>query len=700
METELQQFQYVKKYLEKLGYPPESILFKYSTVSGRHTDLVVKVGEKILVAIEVKSPRSININSLEEIEYHPLSRKLQKEAQELEAKFYVLFNGKDNLWMQTGEGGRPEKISEVSYNSFNLSTPSESQYINGLLNNVVGFLKNFPLTGDHLFDTSIVFYTKLAQETKQDIDLSEFLKDIFSKNYLSEKQTSKYLPKDIVLQAIERLESISFCENKLAIVEFIDLFFESNRREWNVPRWLGDLMVKILNSDSEDHIIDLFTRNGIITSAAYLNGLKNLTSYYSNQNEIYWIKIQQLLALGKESNIKFEPALLGGQTDILMENSVDGVLMAPPFNLKFQNSPNSILYNNGVKDSTSVFLEMALKTIKPNGKVVAIVLDNFLVSAQFIKARKYLAKESIIETIISLPSETFKPFSAVKTSIISFIKKTNTNRSHSFLASIEDVPKGTIIDCSKSPLINETLQNFYSFLNHSEFKISKSGFIVEALDTKNFHFSKYWFQNKYNDQGNLQDGYLSVPLKELIYEISRGGAMVSDSERGDIPYISPASIRSLRLIKEELSYTTRSKIPTRTKKVENGEVVINAIGPHRGNAAFVTSDFDGMPINRHIIALKANTNLITPEYLAIVLNSKFVQEQFFDKSTGTVIPSLNLKSFEEILIPVPNLYIQKKIASEFISLTSQYNSAQEKLFFIQNELNNKLNHLGKEGKNI
>lgn len=695
MDTEIQQFQYIKKYLERLGYPPESILFEYSTISGRHTDMVVKVGDEILVAIEVKSYKVFNIQTLEELEYHPLSRKLQKEAQELKAKFYVLSNGKENLWMRTGEGGRPEKVAEVNFSSFNLNVLSESQYIDGILTHVVEYLKNYPITGDHLFDTSIVFYAKLSQETMQVINLSEYLDDLFSRHLLSEKQKGENLPKDIIFNALERLESISFFNNKLAIIDFIGTLFENNRIEWNVPRWLGDLMVKILNCKVEEHIIDLFTKNGVITSSVYLNNLKNLTSFYSNQKELYWIKIQQLLTIGEEKTVHFEPALLNGQIDFLTENSVEGILMAPPFNLKFQNTPNSILYNSGVKDSTSFFLEIALKTVKPNGKVVAIVLDNFLISDQYIKARKYFLKDNIIESIISLPSDTFKPFSGVKTSLISFVKKPNGKNTQSFLASIENIPKGNIFDCSKSTILNEIIQNYFAYLSHKEFVGTKSGFIVDKLDVNNFHFSKYWFLNKYNHE-NLQEGYLSVPLKELVFEFVRGGAMINDSEVGDIPYISPASIRSMRLIKEELSYTTEDKIPPRTKKVENGEVVINAIGPNRGKAAFVTSEFSGMAINRHIIALRANYNLILPEYLAISLNSKFVQEQFFDRSTGTVIPSLNLKSFEEIIIPVPNLDVQSRIASEFFSLTSQYNLAHERLFSIQKELNDKLNSLGKE----
>jgi hypothetical protein len=350
----------------------------------------------------------------------------------------------------------------------------------------------------------------------------------------------------------------------------------------------------------------------------------------------------------------------------------------------------------GIKDSTSMFLEMGLRAISKQGRLVVIVPDGFLLSSAYKRARSYFYKQAHIEAIISLPQDTFAPFAAVKTSIISLTPKEHADKKPCFLAALDKFSKDLSLDISKSQDASTIIKNLNATRLGNIFNPSKLGILEYELDVENFHFTKYWFQSHYGDEENLQDGFVPIPLKELLKEIVRGSQLVADE--GSIPYIGPASIRSMQLIEEELSYTSNEKLPNSVNTVCEDDVIINAIGSHRGSATVVPSSMEGTPINRHVILLKANTDMIIPGYLAIALNSKYVQDQFFDKSTGTVIPALNSKSFEEIYIPVPNLSQQSDIYNDYLVLINKLNEVEHVASKLKTSISQKLSILGKEEK--
>jgi len=700
MEHEFELYQQVKKYLEGLGYPSNSIIPEYPGPNNNHIDIVIKTAKDVLVAIEIKNKLFINTTSNEELSYHPVARLLQKNAEELGAKYYMLSDGRQNVWMKTGVNGRPETTIEIKYSNFDATTLSNAEFTKFILAHVFEYIKNYPITGDPLFDSSIILYIRLLQELGNNRDLPFDLNEIIGRTHLTEKKSKSYSVDKVVHEALERLREVNLLENKNSVLEFIDEYFQIYRREWNIPRWLADFMAKLILQKPESILVDMFTRNGVLTSTSYLNNYKNVLSFYSNQDEIYWIKSQQILSSSKEQELKFEPGLLRGELDVVPKQFADGVLVALPFNLKFDFFRTSNLTSLGIKDSNSLYLEAAFDALRHNGKVIAIVPDGFLLSSSYAKTRDYFKNNGFIQAVISLPSDTFSPYSSVKTSLIVLEKKPSSIQSNTFFASLEESPKKNLINSRDNKNINTILSNFEWFNDSNTLQVdpSKNGFLVNNIDGKNFHFTKYWFESSHEDRNILDSNYSAIPLKELIIDIKRGSALVSDPKSGNIPFVSPASIRSLLLKKEELSYTSSSKLPKGAiRRIEENDIIVNIIGPYRGKAALATSEVIGFPINRHLISIKANLSLIIPQYLAIALNSKYVQDQFLDKSSGAVIQALNLASFEEIYLPVPDIEEQEKIYSEYSKLLDELSRIKDRESEIQSKLNNKLNGLGKGG---
>jgi restriction endonuclease S subunit len=262
-----------------------------------------------------------------------------------------------------------------------------------------------------------------------------------------------------------------------------------------------------------------------------------------------------------------------------------------------------------------------------------------------------------------------------------------------FFASVEDT-YDTNDKTIPVKVLNQLLSNLASFRIAQNFPASNLGFVADALDTESFQYSKYWFRQNYQTLASA-DGFTAVPLRDLAHKILRGSAITEDKKAGNIPFVSPGAVRKMMVAKESLSYTTKDKIPNKSVNAELDDIIINSIGNYRGAAALTGTDIVGLPINRHLFLVRPNKNVVLPGYLSVILNSDFVAEQLLDRSSG-VIPSLNLKSFDGIYIPLPSMSQQEKIFEEFSQITDAINRAENDLQSLNKNLNHKLNSLAKE----
>lgn len=183
-------------------------------------------------------------------------------------------------------------------------------------------------------------------------------------------------------------------------------------------------------------------------------------------------------------------------------------------------------------------------------------------------------------------------------------------------------------------------------------------------------------------------------FKDVVKDILRGNSILLDAE-GDIPCINPASIRTLELRKSGLKFTSKEYLPKgKLKSSSIDDVLINMIGTYRGKTAVVSEDFQGMTISRHVAIIKPDTKVVIPLYLAIALNSYDVQAQIAKKSSGAVIPSLNLKSFENIILAIHEIEEQKMICSQVVPLLNELSNIRARIPKLENEISEKLLSLG------
>tara|TARA_R110002049_G_scaffold13868_1_gene59804 strand:- start:4739 stop:6769 length:2031 start_codon:yes stop_codon:yes gene_type:complete len=673
MKSEFEIIEDVIAYLESLGYGKETIKHEVLIDSNRRVDLVITSGDKNLVAVEIKS-NPIIFNTKSDIGFSPIARQLQKSAQQLGADFYMISNGLKHLWLKTNEIGRPTEIEPIYRKDIGTKQLSDTEYLHALLDHISSFLQNFPITGDLSYDLSTVFYRKIL------MDLGISFRDNFYDNYIENSASEKKIE-----QVLERWKGLNFIDNEEYILKYIDNFLLKSKYDWQVPRWLANLMISLYPEDkSKNELLDIFAKYGTLISSAHINNWNNVESFYFNKNNEFWIKSQQLLTSKKLSNSIFSPDLLKDNLFGIVNDKFDCVLVAPPFGYK-------VLPKFGLNkiDSIELLISKGLDRCKKDGYVIAIVSDGVLLSSSFKKFRNELLKKHSIKGIINLTPDTFKPYSAVSTSII-VIQKSDPIDQKTFFASLDDIPKTD--DISN----NNILKKWKLFLANKKIDNQRTGFISDNLSIDNFHFSNYWYRDFQIGKENLNSGFQAIPLKELVHVIKRGNTFKRDKKE-DVPYLAPAAVRSMKLLEGGLSFTSLDKVPSNVIKAEVDDVIINIIGTQKGSAAIVTNIFQGLGLNQHLVLLRPNLNIIKPYYLAIALNSNYVQKQFEDSSTGSVIPSLSLKSFESIYVPVPPFIIQDQICENYNKKINKITEQEKLLNKEKQELNKMFSDLGKEG---
>jgi hypothetical protein len=107
---------------------------------------------------------------------------------------------------------------------------------------------------------SVVLYAKIKKEIDSNYDLND-INRIDSRVTLLERHNHRnFSAYDIISECLERLDSIKLLSEKLTLIEFIDNIFQRNSKDLIIPRWLSDLMVKIIDGDRLDLVVDLICK--------------------------------------------------------------------------------------------------------------------------------------------------------------------------------------------------------------------------------------------------------------------------------------------------------------------------------------------------------------------------------------------------------------------------------------------------------
>lgn len=102
---------------------------------------------------------------------------------------------------------------------------------------------------------------------------------------------------------------------------------------------------------------------------------------------------------------------------------------------------------------------------------------------------------------------------------------------------------------------------------------------------------------------------------------------------------------------------------------EPGDIIFVCKGTP-GRVCLVPDPID-FCIAQDMVALRANPKIVYNKYLLAVLRSFQIQEQILSTSVGDVIPHFKKSFFDQIMIPIPNMDIQKSIGDFYYTISEK-----------------------------
>lgn len=215
--------------------------------------------------------------------------------------------------------------------------------------------------------------------------------------------------------------------------------------QFNAPTHLRELYVGLVQQlDFEKgSVVDLASGYGSIAfDVIEANNIPKLVGF-----EVYYetCTISKLMAIVTGINA-FEVNCADSirEHEQLQTNTFSLTLLDPPlagkYNLPEELRNNYILAQKRV-DLTDLFIEKAINVTKPGGYIVMLTPESTLFSEKYRNTRGFIKEKTIIESIVSLPPHTLKPYTSVKLSVLVLRKKIEENESAEeiFLARADSV---------------------------------------------------------------------------------------------------------------------------------------------------------------------------------------------------------------------------------------------------------------------
>jgi type I restriction-modification system DNA methylase subunit len=351
----------------------------------------------------------------------------------------------------------------------------------------------------------------------------------------------------------------------------------------------------------------------------------------------------------------------------------------------------SLLFNDKItfRAPDILFLEQNVKLLVPGEGRLCIVLPYQILSGpQTLFVRVWLLKNTIIESVIDLPSETFQPHTGTKTCLVTVkrrIKPLNSMTEVENYNIFKSIPKwighdrrGTAVykKLPNGKMSNEILTDFpevkAAFIAFTKGKnpteIHAESFVINSQDivsnellqiNAQFHKpSKFSLDlTKHNSNKNWEFIALEDLVKSIFYPVRFKRDYV-EPYQGAVPFFGGADIN--QLITETGKWISPNHPKIKELKVKKNWLLITRSGS-TGIISSVPEAWDGFAMSEHIIRIVPDEKKLNPYYLLAFLRSKYCQEIIAKGVFGSVIDEIDPNALSKIMVPIP---LEKKILNQ------------------------------------
>jgi len=391
---------------------------------------------------------------------------------------------------------------------------------------------------------------------------------------------------------------------------------------------------------------------------------------------------------GKNINIhQCDAFILADETaaDYLPTRRFDRVFSNYPFGMRLRNLNNGTgvqklidKYPSLSKATSADWLFNALlcELITPSGKAIGIMTNGSTWNITDTAIRKHFMENGLIEAVISLPERLFNSTS-ISTSMIVL---SHGNKKIRLVDATKLYQKGRRINT----LTADSIKTIMHALNvDSEYS--------KLIDIEEFRSNDYVLNpGRYLGEGiNIENG---VPFETAIKNISRGApctasqldAMVSNSPT-NMQYLMLANIQN-GVIDSDLPYLASIDPKYEKYCLHNGNLIISKNGfPYKVAVASV-KEGQSILANGNLYIIELDEGRADPYYVKAFFESERGIAQLSSITVGAALPNIGVDKLKKMIIPLPDLQEQKRIAKRYLAAQDEVSVLKRKLEKAQSRL--------------
>lgn len=469
-----------------------------------------------------------------------------------------------------------------------------------------------------------------------------------------------------ILHILKQVNTAKYSNNEFGKIyeHLIDKDLEHNFTNKSMQQ----LMLRFFELEDNATIFNPFGGLGGLV----IESIQNNSNIYLEYNEINKRTLQlgfmSLYIYGK-FNIKFncEDSFLSYDN----EKQYNYLITELPLARKFtgselnSNGVQRIRYNNPIgsitsKESILYYIIYTLSKMNNTGKAIFNVPTGFLfyTSSDYIKVRKYLIENDLIEVIINLPSGAMY-HSGINTSLLLI----NLNKYAKNKIKIINAQLLYEAKTKNREITNESILDIESILDSCQHETKDSFFInIDKISKKDYRLDSSIFQKEIFELHYALDEGKANYLKDLAF-IKKGKSFnkYQLSGQGEFPVVKIQNLNNDVVdlyLKDNDTFDRLQHVSSRDVICEEC-ILIASVGEQIKPTIFrPTNKLPNIFITTNIIALIPKDS-VSIEYLYYQMYSKIVIEQIKNLTSGSIRTFLTIKSIGELIIPYVEFAGQK-----------------------------------------
>lgn len=457
----------------------------------------------------------------------------------------------------------------------------------------------------------------------------------------------------------------------------------------DTPDSLVNLLERFLEISPEDSVMNFNVGSGLLLTALYNSNPSNIL--FGMDVSDFQLKHAYLRATAIPDNKMnlFTDNLLNYLVENKFQNKFDKIISTHPFGLRTRMLNRDYPFIEGsypfVKSGMAadwLYLMSAMNLLKENGKVVAFVSAGCLFTNQDKEARKYFIDNGYIESIVILPR---KMYSSIGINIAMVVLSKGNKEIH--LVNAESIyKKGR----RQNEFTEEHIQKIFdASKNDTEISVTV---VNEKFADEDYSLMPERFI--VNTEQNIENGKY---LGDLV-TINRS-AMITASELDKLTVIDNREVDTYYLRLSEIHDGVISenlpKISHIDEKQEKLLLMQDDIILSRNGYPFKMALFNMQEKNVKVLpvgnlyVLRADKKQINPVYLKAYLESQQGIANLKGMLTGVAMQVISTERLKQLLVPVPPMEEQNKIAEKYLAIMDEIemlnlkiNAAKDRLMHV------------------